>query len=279
MIASDITQTDGIKVGLLIGANCMKALEPMKMISSVDGSPYAYRRRLGWCIVGPNINMVGKKSIGCNRVAVIDATSSNISSYHFVVKEAMKEVRLEEMFQTMYKNDFNEASTVKPNSRTKKDAREVSSKDRRFIKLVEEKAGEHYVAPLPFWKESLEKPNNRRQAMKRLIYLKARFKRKPPYFVDYKKFMDDLVAKGYARKEDKRTHEKTWFIPHHGMYHPSKPGKIRVVLDCSAEFDEQSLQKELLTGHDLTNKIVGVLTRFQQISTGFMADIETTYYR
>ena len=134
VIASDITQSDGIKVGLLIGANCMKALEPKKVISSVDGSPYAYRRRLGWCIVGPNINIVGKKSIGCNRVAVIDATSSNISSYHFVVKEAMKDVRLEEMFQTMYKNDFNEASTVKPNSRTKKDAREVSSKDRRFIK-------------------------------------------------------------------------------------------------------------------------------------------------
>ena len=29
VIASDITQTDGIKVGLLIGANCMKALEPL----------------------------------------------------------------------------------------------------------------------------------------------------------------------------------------------------------------------------------------------------------
>ena len=37
MITSDITQTDGIKVGLLIGANCIKALEPLKVISSVDG--------------------------------------------------------------------------------------------------------------------------------------------------------------------------------------------------------------------------------------------------
>ena len=47
VITSDITQTDGIKVGLLIGANCMKALEPLKVISSVDGDPYTYQTRLG----------------------------------------------------------------------------------------------------------------------------------------------------------------------------------------------------------------------------------------
>ena len=109
--------------------------------------------------------MVGKKSIGCNRVAVIDATSSNISNHHFVVEEAMKEVSLEEMFQRMYMNDFNEASTIKLNSRVMKDAEEVSSGDRRFLQVVEEKAtktGEHYVVPLPFRNESLDMPNNRK---------------------------------------------------------------------------------------------------------------------
>ena len=42
VITSDITKTDDIKVGLLIGAKCMKALEPLKVISSVDGDHYAY---------------------------------------------------------------------------------------------------------------------------------------------------------------------------------------------------------------------------------------------
>ena len=32
VIPSDITQPDGIKVGLLIGANCMKALESLKVM-------------------------------------------------------------------------------------------------------------------------------------------------------------------------------------------------------------------------------------------------------
>ena len=36
--------------------------------------------------------------------------------------------------------------------------------------------------------------------------------------------------------------------PHHGVYYPSKPGKIRVVFDCSAEFKETSLNKNLMSG-------------------------------
>ncbi|KAL1277108.1 hypothetical protein QQF64_023781 [Cirrhinus molitorella] len=29
-----------------------------------------------------------------------------------------------------------------------------------------------------------------------------------------------------------------WYIPHHGVYHPRKPKKIRVVFDCSAKFED-----------------------------------------
>ena len=57
--------------------------------------------------------MVGKKSIVCNQVAMTAATSSNVSSNHLVAKQPMKEVSLDEMFQNMYKNDFNETSTIK----------------------------------------------------------------------------------------------------------------------------------------------------------------------
>ena len=64
----------------------------------------------------------------------------------------------------------------------------------------------------------------------------------------------------------------TWFISHHWVYHPSKPGKIRAVFDSSVDFDEQSLNKELVTGPDLTNQIVGVITRFWKNSVTFMAD-------
>ena len=63
------------------------------------------------------------------------------------------------------------------------------------------------------------------------------------------------------------------------MYHPSKPRKIIVVFDCSAQFAGKSLNQELLTGPDLTNSIIGVLTRFRQGEVAFMADIESMYYQ
>ena len=52
-----------------------------------------------------------------------------------------------------------------------------------------------------------------------------------------------------------------------------------MVFDCNAEFDGRSLNKELLTGPDLRNQVVGVLTRFRQNSIAFMVDIEAMYYQ
>ena len=91
--------------------------------------------------------------------------------------------------------------------------------------------------------------------------------------------MSNLLLKGYARRMDYSPVGKTWFIPNHGVYHPSKPRKIRVVLDSSAQIAGKSLNQELLTGPDLTNPTVGILTRFRQDEVAFMADIESMYYQ
>ena len=52
-IAKYIARDDKVSVDLLIGANCIQALEPISVISSQDGGPYALQTILGWCIVGP----------------------------------------------------------------------------------------------------------------------------------------------------------------------------------------------------------------------------------
>ena len=46
-ISNEIVQNDDVHVGLLIGANCMKALEQTRILQSQDGGPYAYKTRLG----------------------------------------------------------------------------------------------------------------------------------------------------------------------------------------------------------------------------------------
>ena len=51
-ISKGIAQVDNIEVGMPIGANCMKTMEPMEIISSRNCGLYTYRIDLGWYIVG-----------------------------------------------------------------------------------------------------------------------------------------------------------------------------------------------------------------------------------
>ena len=70
--------------------------------------------------------------------------------------------------------------------------------------------------------------------------------------------MNDLLIKGYAKRSNMSPMGKTWYIPHNDMCHPSKPRKMCVVFDCSAEFEGRSINQQLHSEPDLTNQIVGV---------------------
>ena len=107
-IAKTIVQNDDVRIRLLIGANCMKALEPMQEMAIESCGLYAYKTRLRWYIVGPIMNGDNKDSISCHWVAVRDASTSHVESNHFGIKNSMKNIALEEMFKIMYKNDFSE---------------------------------------------------------------------------------------------------------------------------------------------------------------------------
>ena len=121
-------------------------------------------------------------------------------------------------------------------------------------------------------------PNNRPQAEQRALWLKR--KRNMDLHNDYKGFLADIIDKGNARMvpvDLQKSSDVKWHIPHHGVCHPHKPGKIRVVLDCSAKYRGRSLNDLLLKGPDLTNTLFGVLKRFRQEKMALMADIEAMF--
>ena len=92
--------------------------------------------------------------------------------------------------------------------------------------------------------------------------------------------MDNLVANEISKKETSPlSDDSIWYLPHHGVYYPCKPDKIRLVFDCSAEFQGTSLNKELLPGPELNSNLVGVLTRFKTEEMAFMADIEAMFHQ
>ena len=61
-IASETVQNPSVPVGLLIGANFLSVLELTEFIGSKAGGPYAYKTKLGWCIVS-SIDIEGIRTV------------------------------------------------------------------------------------------------------------------------------------------------------------------------------------------------------------------------
>ena len=137
----------------------------------------------------------------------------------------------------------------------------------------------HYQIPLTFKHEDVRLPCNKYQAAQRLSYLKRKFDKNEKFKADYIRFMEKIIAKGYERKSAiTAAPGKAWYLPHHGVYHTNKPGKIWVVFDLSAEYKGTCLNKELLSGTDLKNQIIGVLLRFMEEHVGVVGDIEAMFH-
>ena len=166
------------------------------------------------------------------------------------------------MFEKIYQLDFNESSSKVHDAMTQK-LEDISYENKKFLKLMDDqtvKVGNHYQTPLPLRNPVMKMPNNRKMAEKRAQYLKKRFQKDSKYFCHYKEFMEEILSKGYAKiSKDTPTDGRVWYLPHHRVYHPAKPNKIRIVFDCSAEYAERSINKELMAGPDLTNQVVGTL--------------------
>ena len=55
--------------------------------------------------------------------------------------------------------------------------------------------------------------------------------------------------------------EKIWYLPHHPVVYPNKPGIVRRVANAAAKFRDQPLNSNLITGLDLLNNLVGTFLR------------------
>ena len=162
----------------------------------------------------------------------------------------------------------------------------MSQEDKRFLKVVGggiKIENGQYSMPIPFKREPPNLQNNRFVALRRLTNLTKRFKSDARYLRLYKEFMDNLVKQCHAEEvsESELSLEDNyvWYIPHHGVFHPRKPDKLRVVFNCCATFKEHSLNAHLLQGPDLTNMLIGVLCRFRQEKVAFTCDIEQMFHQ
>ncbi|XP_062248605.1 uncharacterized protein LOC133957162 [Platichthys flesus] len=271
------------EVGLLIGYNCHQALLPREILSGKENQPYGQLTDLGWSIVGcSNQASDHGDSIGTSHKMMVRQVTPDAQpsarlkrEVHFVCRTHVKEINPTDIIKAL-ESDFTERTT---------DGNPISQEDLLFLSKVKEgvkqKENGHYELPLPFKTDKPNLPDNKQCAVHRLMSLERRLRKNEQYCKDYVQFMNDIIERGDAEKvpQSELNDQPAWYIPHHGVYHPHKPGKIRVVFDCSARFQETSLNDHLLTGPDLTNTLVGVLCRFRKGPIAIMCDVERMFHQ
>ena len=91
--------------------------------------------------------------------------------------------------------------------------------------------------------------------------------------------MIEKIRANYAELvNDKTVEGDTWYIPHFRVYYPKKPDKIRVVFDCSAQYQNTCLSDHLLQRPDFMNSLTGVLHRFLKGKIALMCDIQRVFH-
>ena len=223
------------------------------------------------------------RSLTCNKVAVREAGSNKIADRYFAVEELIiSNEEIPAMVKKIYEGECAEQQ-AKFSSIIGEPLEEISQNDKQSLNLMDQKTikvNGRYVVPLSLKLKDVNLRNNRVLALKRLKCLHRRFLKDNHFYEMYKTFIADMIAKGYVRKADNNGKSgKTWYKPHRGVAHPAKPGKVRVVFVCSAKYRSRSLNNQLISGPDLTNQLVGVLTRFREEQVAFIADAEATFHQ
>ena len=251
-------------IDLLIGNNVPDAYSPLEVRTGPPGSPHASKTTLGWIAWNVVRSVRNCQPFSVNFVDVAAKRYEEIKKLNMLVRESLN-------------YDFPE--------RTIDDKREWSHEDKSFMekvggscKFVEG----HYQISLPF-KKDVRLPDNSAMALKRLVSLERKLKGNQKFHHDYNLFISNVLDKGYAEEvpaaEVDTQDGRVWYIPHHGVYHPRKPNKVRVVFDCTASYNGVALNDLLLPGPNLTNHLIGVLLRFRQESVAIMGDIESMFYQ
>ena len=244
------------KVDLVIGGDNPDMLVPNDVRSGGKGDPYAVLTPFGWNVNGPIYQEISPQATSC-----------------FIGSDKTLPQQVEEFMELdRFAGDNSEDSISM-------DDKHVLTIWDRHTKVQEG----HYQTVIPFRNQPPHLPNNKTMAESRLKLLGRRLLRNEPLREMYIQEITNLIVKGYAEPvptdQLQRRDGYVWYLPHHPVIHPRKPGKVRIVFDCVAKYNGIALNDTVFQGPDLMNKLVGVLLRFRQEPIALIADIEGMFHQ
>ena len=241
-------------VGMLIGYYCSQALLPRRVECGDDTQPFAIETDLGWSVIGAqDRNQAGSSS----------ESHLVLSSACFKLKSTVKEIVAAKDLEIL-SQDFKD---------TERTTGQIGSSDKlfqnelKFMDIVSQSIHQNKEGCSDWMAE---------QRLKNMTKWLARDK---DYRDKHQDFMKGLIDRGEAEPANDHSTRHRWYLPHHGVVHPKKPGKVRVVWDCSSRCEGVSLNDVLLQGLDLNNTLLGVLLRFRLGEIALSCDIEKMFFQ
>ena len=258
----DIPLVNSKHVTILLGANVLDAILHTDVRRGTQGQPVAVNTAFGWTLTGAVKGFVPPERLHVMLIQRVPTTDD-------LLNQQLQNWWRTDSFGTKYQLE-------PPRTREDKRAIEILESTVRYV-------GDRYEARL-LWKEKdVQLCDNRDVAEKRLKSTERTVKRDVVLAEKYSGIIKEYESKGYARKltpaETAVPSSKRWFLPHHPVQNPNKPGKVRMVMDAAAKKNGVSLNDNLLIGPDLLNSLTGVLMRFREQRVAIAVDIEAMFHQ
>ena len=160
-----------------------------------------------------------------------------------------------------------------------------SESDKRAMLTLDsatKRAGGRYETGLLWRHDGVQLPDNREAAVNRLKAVERRLTRDPELCQSYCDAVKNYVTQGHASKvneDEPSVQGRTWYLPHHAVQNPNKPGKVRVVFDAAAKCGGTSLNDNLVSGPNNLNSLTGVLMRFRQGRVPIASDVKQMFHQ
>ena len=278
-------------VTLLIGNDNYRAQFPLEVRGDCGSntSPCAIKTPLGWILKGPR---------PCTSATLAESGCSFLLR-HGQLPDHLKDVRDTIVTEDgeIFPRDKNVGigdidnlmSWLRANTEVLEFGLRYSLEDvvsyelmNKAIKLVDG----HFQLPLLWRNSGVTLPDSLPMAKSRLEAVKRRLDRDPVLKGLYISEMQALLDEGYVEEVPQDDEEKSlstakrvWYVPHHPVLNPNKPGKVRIVYDCAAQSHGTSLNENLMKGPDYVNSLMGVLLRFRAGKIAVVSDIKKMFYQ
>ena len=252
-------------VEALLGTDAIELIVPREVVEGPPGTPCAVKTLLGWTVTGP---VPGRSMYEQGEHAVHHVRVSDEKSALLDLQDQVKQFWTTEAFGTKYEK-----------------AQLISESDQRALDILSsttKRAGGRYETGLLWRDDNVQLPDNREAALTRLKAVERRLSRDAILCQSYRETMNSYVTQGHASKvsaDEPETGDRTWYLPHHAVTNPNKPGKVRVVFDAAARTAGTSLNEKLISGPNNLNSLTGVLMRFRQGRIPIASDVKQMFHQ